>query len=141
MVMVNNASLTPAQLRIIGKGMSFPLPYTNTKGSTGVSEGFDRINQSIRIILSTPVGTRAGNRKFGCKINTLIFEPNDLILADLLQLYVAEALQLWEPRINVADVVTSPDPENENIVNVDVYYFLRNSNILANMVYPFKKRT
>jgi phage baseplate assembly protein W len=133
-------SLTISQLNIIGKGMKFPNPVRPERGSTEVNQGYERINQSILNILSTPIGTRIGNRLFGSKMNTLVFEQNDFILADLIKLYAFEALSTWEPRISVSDIDVVPDPDDDNIVNVTIHYVLKNSNLVNNFVYPFTKQ-
>lgn len=132
--------LTPTQLRIIGKGMSFPEPINKSSGSTKVSEGFDKINQSISVILSTREGTRVGNRAFGSKLHTIIFEPNDHILADLAKLYIDEALKNWEPRINVVDIECSIDPLDSNVMRCTIHYVLKSSNLYNNLVYSLHRK-
>lgn len=130
-------SLTAAQRKIIGKGMAFPNSVNKARGTTNTAEGFDKINQSIAMILNTPVGSRIGNRAFGSKLHTLIFEPNDYILADLLKLYIHESIVAWEPRITVQDIDVDRDYNDETIMRCTIHYVIKNSNLANNYVYPF----
>ena len=59
--------------------------------------GLDHLRQSVRVILTTPVGTRTFNREFGSRLMALIDAPlNKQILT---QIYAAtvEAIDRWNP--------------------------------------------
>ena len=125
------------QEEVIGRGMAVDC-FDVTTGSTISNSGVDRINQSINHILSTRVGTRFFLPDFGSKLYTLIFEPNDFLLYDLIKRYVKEALDKWEPRIN--NIIVEPEVEKyENSVPVYITYTLINTNIKGNYVYPFNR--
>lgn len=66
--------------------------------------GLDHLRQSIRDILTTPIGTRVMRRDYGSRLYQLVDAP--LNSATVLDLYTAtaEALATWEPRIDVEDV-------------------------------------
>lgn len=83
------------QEEIISRGIQVDC-FDATTGSTVSNSGMERINQSINHILSTRIGTRFFLPDFGSKLYTLIFEPNDFILYDLLKRYIKEALEKWE---------------------------------------------
>ena len=57
---------------LIGKGLKFPFEVQTRTGGTApqasssISDGFDRINQSIQQILGTSIGERMPRRNFGC---------------------------------------------------------------------------
>ncbi|WP_375194775.1 GPW/gp25 family protein [Sphingobium sp.] len=53
-------------------------------------DGLEHIKQSVRDILSTPVGTRAGRREYGSLLPELIDQP--LTPANILRLYAATAV-------------------------------------------------
>jgi phage baseplate assembly protein W len=66
--------------------------------------GIDHLRQSVRDILTTPIGTRVMRRDYGSRLYALVDAPlNGETLVDL---YAAtfEALQTWEPRIEVEQV-------------------------------------
>ena len=66
--------------------------------------GFDHLRQSIRDILTTPIGTRVMRREYGSRLYQLVDAPMNR--ATILDLYAAtaEALATWEPRIEVQQV-------------------------------------
>ena len=66
--------------------------------------GLAHLRQSIRDILTTPIGSRVMRRTYGSRLFRLVDAP--LNRSTLLDLYAAtaEALDLWEPRIRVISV-------------------------------------
>lgn len=66
--------------------------------------GIDHLRQSIRDILTTPIGSRVMRRDYGSRLYRLVDAP--LNGPTLLDLYAAtaEALITWEPRIDVRQV-------------------------------------
>ena len=76
-----------------------------TNAITGKAlSGLDHLKQSIRDILSTPIGTRVMRRDYGSRLYELIDAP--LTRKTIVELYAAtvEALMRWEPRIQVQRV-------------------------------------
>lgn len=69
--------------------------------------GIDHLRQSIRDILSTPVGSRVMRRDYGSNIFRLIDAPMNR--ATLLNIYAAtaEAIARWEPRFRLQKVVAA----------------------------------
>lgn len=131
--------LTDYQQEIIGRGLKYPSCFDSPSGSTQTNGGFDRINQSIFHILSTPVGTRFFLPEFGSMLYTLIFEQNDVVFKDLSVYYTKQALGKWEPRINNLDV--NPVVEKyKNHVPIHIRYRLINTNVVGNYVYPFNRQ-
>jgi hypothetical protein len=63
--------------------------------------GIDHLRQSIRDILTTPIGTRVMRRAYGSRLYQLVDAPVNR--STLLDLYAAtaEALATWEPRIEL----------------------------------------
>lgn len=66
--------------------------------------GVDHLRQSLRDILTTPIGTRVMRRDYGSRLFELVDAP--LNRGTLLQLYAAtaEAIRRWEPRIRLTKV-------------------------------------
>ncbi|ODC01200.1 hypothetical protein A3197_01570 [Candidatus Thiodiazotropha endoloripes] len=69
--------------------------------------GVDHLRQSIRNILTTPLGTRVMRRDFGSRIFELIDSPLDGQTQVSLIAATAEALDRWEPRFNLSHVSVS----------------------------------
>src|SRR5579862_500635 len=119
-----------------GRGFAFPLRVDH-RGSLAMSAGLQDIEESIRIILGTPVGERRMRPNFGCAVHSLAFATNDPTTHGLIRHYVLEALALWEPRIEVLDVHVGTDPEQPVRLLVDIAFALRATNQRRNLVYPF----
>lgn len=83
-----------------------------TNAATGAPlDGLDHLRQSIRDILTTPIGARVMRRDYGSRLPYLVDAPMNR--STLLDLYAAtaEALEAWEPRISVQQVTaTSAEP-------------------------------
>ena len=118
-----------------GRGASWPLRVAAT-GGIGESAGIDAIEESIRIILGTQYGERVMRPQFGCNLRALAFAPNNAATAALARHYVVEGLQLWEPRVEVTDVVVENDLEHNALV-ISVLYRVRSTQTPATLVYPF----
>ncbi len=91
--------------------------------STGKAlSGIDHIRQSIRDILTTPIGTRVMRRDYGSEIPELLDQPDNG--ATRVRLYAATvaALLKWEPRIRVTRVVLNTDDTSAQGTSVlDLY--------------------
>ena len=76
--------------------------------TTGRSlDGIDHLRQSIRDILTTPIGTRVMRRAYGSRLPELVDAPwNDETLVDLYA-ETFSAWATWEPRIDVEQVTAS----------------------------------
>jgi phage baseplate assembly protein W len=120
----------------IGTGWAFPLSI-NSRGGIEMARGDQDVQESIRIILSTPIGERRMRPEFGCGVHDLTFATNDPTTHGLIQHYVVEALTLWEPRALVAEVSVRTDPDEPARVLVEIDYDLRSTNERRNLVYPF----
>lgn len=123
-----------------GKGLSvdemFVEDVRDGLGKTHVISGLERIGESIKTILSTRVGERAFMPEFGSKLHLCVFEQDGGVFADLVKVYTKEALSSWEKRIIIDDVQVSNVDDN-NYINIIIYYRVRNSNITGSYVYPF----
>jgi len=76
--------------------------------STGKSlSDLEHLRQSVRDVLSTPIGSRVMRREYGSQLFRLLDAP--LNRSTLMDLYAAtaEALQRWEPRFELTRVTAS----------------------------------
>ena len=73
--------------------------------------GIDHLRQSVRDILTTPIGSRVMRREYGSQLFALLDAP--LNRSTLMDIYAAtvEALRRWEPRVRVRNVQADmPEP-------------------------------
>lgn len=118
----------------LGRGWKYP--FTVQRGRINSSDGEDSIRESIILILSTARGERVMRPDFGCRLNELVFSPNTMSTATLLRSFIEEALQNWEPRIEVDDITVTPRSDQSEL-EVSIDYSIRASNSKYNLVYPF----
>ena len=119
----------------IGAGIAFPIG-TNVQGSLRLSNETTNLEESIRIILETKPGERVYRPNFGSRLSEMVFEPMNTQTLLLIRLYVREALEMWEPRIIVVDVITEPLP-SQGRVDINIVYQPKDSYDSRSMVYPF----
>ena len=120
----------------IGSGWKFPVDVDATGGIALVTRERE-IEQSIRLILSTAPGERPMRPEFGCAIHDYVFANADALTGSRIATEVRASLIRWESRIEVHDVVVSPDPDDEATLLVDVRYTISATNDPRNLVFPF----
>lgn len=119
----------------LGTGWSFPVQQT-LQGGIQLSAAGQSVNESILLILRTSLGERVYRPNFGSRLSELAFAPINAQTLLLLRLYVEEALQMWEPRIWLEEVVTEPTPA-QGRVDVVIRYRLRETHDRRSLVFPF----
>lgn len=122
--------------QFIGAGWAFP-PRTDATGSIALVRGDRELEESIRLILMTSPGERPMRPEFGCGLNEYVFAPADAGTAGQLAYEVRRALERWEPRIEVGDVVVRFDEADDGVLYIDIGYAVRGSNDPRNLVFPF----
>lgn len=120
----------------IGRGWAFPL-RTDATGSIALVSGEREIVESIRLILATAPGERPMRPEFGCGIHDLVFAPADAATAGEIAFAVRRALETWEPRITLDDVVIDFAEADEGTLLIDIRYRIRDTNDPRNLVFPF----
>jgi phage baseplate assembly protein W len=120
----------------VGQGLAFPL-QVNARGELALVTGNTDIEQSIGIILGTIPGERVMRPNFGCRAWELIFAPNNAATQSLLTTYVRQALEFWEPRIELTDVEVNTDVEDPSALLVEIKYEIKTTHDQRSIVYPF----
>jgi phage baseplate assembly protein W len=120
----------------VGTGWAFP-PRPDGRGGIALAAGHDDIAQAIRIILGTPIGQRVMRPTFGSRLHELVFAESNADTYGLAELYVADALGFWEPRIEVLEVIAGPDHERRERLDIHIRYRVKASHDERSLVYPF----
>ena len=127
----------------LGVGWKFPVTVeVETEAGEeilrmGKSRYVQAVEESIRIILGTAKGERIMRPDFGADLQRLVFAPNNTSTAGLAIFYVREALQRWEPRIELISVDADPDERGTNRLIIVIDYRIISTNTEHNLVYPF----
>src|SRR5215468_12298027 len=83
-------------------------------GGIEMVEDRDSVRQAILLLLSTRPGERVMRPNYGCDLHRLVFSPNDNTTAGLAIHYVRQAIERWEPRVEVVRLDAERDPEQTN---------------------------
>lgn len=124
----------------LGIGWSFPPEFKeNTKAVTMLTDEAD-IKSSLEILLSTKIGERIMQPKYGCNMDELLFNPLNRTLKTFVSELIRTAILYHEPRIDVEkiDITQGDDLSGELLVLID--FKVRATNSRINMVYPFYKQ-
>jgi len=96
-------------------------------GALALAEGPAAIRQAVLMLLSTMPGERVRRPRYGCALHRLAFAPNDDTTHGLAIHYVARALALWEPRVQVIGIDAMADPDRPEVMRVTLDYRIRRS--------------
>lgn len=80
-------------------------------------------NDILQLLLTAP-GERVMRPSFGTEVRKLPFEPEDVRTLESVRDSILTALNTYEPRVIVDDVVLSPVPD-DNQLNIKIYATLR----------------
>jgi uncharacterized protein len=121
----------------VGSGWAFFPMRTDVTGGIELVTRTREVEEAIRIILSTAPGERPMRPDFGCGIHDFVFAPADAATAGQIAFEVRSALDRWEPRITVLDVLVTADPADTATLRIEIRYELRGTNDPRNLVFPF----
>jgi uncharacterized protein len=116
----------------LGTGIKYPLQIVG--GALMLQSGNPLIEQSIITILNTPKGSKFFLPEYGSRLRELLFETNDDVLFDLLEVFIYEAITEWEKRA----VFSKAEFTRENdVVFCTIFYSILPSNEVNSFIYPF----
>jgi phage baseplate assembly protein W len=123
----------------IGTGWGFPPTFQKADKSIVMTSGKEDIEDSLQILLSTNVGERIMQPRYGCNMEKLLFEPLDTSLQAYMKDLVETAILYFEPRIILHSVKLQPIVE-EGKIEILIEYTIAGTNTRYNYVYPFYKK-
>jgi phage baseplate assembly protein W len=82
-------------------------PCVSNRGGIDMVEGDSSVRQAILLLLATRPGERVMRPHYGCNLQRLVFSPNDDTTAGLAIHYVRQAIERWEPRVEVVHLDAS----------------------------------
>jgi Bacteriophage baseplate protein W len=122
--------------RILGTGIAFPL-QADQRGSLSLVHGEHDVEQAIGIILGTAPGERPMRPEFGCGVHDFVFDRIDSDTVGRMEDAVRMALDRWEPRIEVLDVLFDVDRADRGELFIEIRYLLRTTSSVRSLVFPF----
>jgi len=95
--------------------------------NTGFDLNYEAVENSIRNILLTPVGSVPAMPTFGSKITSLIFSGFNSNTIDVFRAEVKSSIELWEKRISIRMIDVVPRIEY-HIIEIKVFYNIKIDN-------------
>jgi uncharacterized protein len=123
-------------LSFLGTGWDFPPTFEGGPDGVRMISDEEDIRSSLRILLTTTVGERRMQPRYGCNLHRLVFEPADATLQAYIKDLVKIAILYFEPRIILDDLVLEPQPL-EGLIHLVLTYTIAKTNTRFNFVYPF----
>jgi phage baseplate assembly protein W len=120
----------------LGTGWGFPPTFQRSSGGVEMLSDEADIRSSLEILLSTEVGERVMQPKYGCNLHRLVFEPLDTTLQTYMKDLIKTAILYFEPRVILNDVILEPDIQSGRI-DILIDFTIAKTNTRSNYVYPF----
>ncbi|MBR9774741.1 MAG: GPW/gp25 family protein [Cytophagales bacterium] len=124
-------------LDFLGKGWSFPPTFDKDSASVKMSSGLIDIQESLWILLSTRLGERVMQPKYGCQLDELQFENLNRTTITYISELIRTAILYHEPRIEVEKIEIFEEEMVSGKVLIKLNYLVRSTNSRMNMVYPY----
>ena len=124
----------------LGTGWSFPPSFNRNTQMVDMVSAEDDINQSLEILLSTSLGERVMQPKYGANMSDYQFESLNISMISYLKDLVERAILFYEPRILLENIEITPADsfdllEGRLTINID--YLIQATNSRSNYVYDF----
>ncbi len=124
----------------LGRGWSFPPTFNKQLKEVLLTEKIEDIEKSLQLLLSTSIGERIMQPRYGCNMDDLIFESMDTATKTLIIDRIKSAILFFESRIVVKKIALNTQNELEGEILVEVEYEIPATNSRYNFVFPFYKK-
>ena len=111
------------------------LQVSRTGGIAMVAEHAS-VRQAILLLLTTTPGERLMRPDYGCDLHRLVFAPNDATTHGLAIHYVRQALQRWEPRIDILRLDANSSEADPGRMDILLEYRMRRTLHRDTLVVP-----
>lgn len=85
------------------------------------------VRQALMLLLSTAPGERVMRPGYGCDLGRLVFNPNDGTTAGLAIHSVRQAIDRWEPRVEVLALDANRSPDSPSRLDITLEYRVRST--------------
>ena len=126
----------------LGTGWAFPPSFNKESGTVEMVSDEEDIKQSLDILLSTSLGERVMQPKYGCNLNDYLFEGLSSSIIGYIKERVANSILYYEPRIVAEQIEVTEDGSAdllEGKFTISVAYSIPGTNSRFNYVYDFYK--
>src|SRR6478609_2631153 len=109
----------------LGKGWSFPPAFDRAQQTVEMTEKNEDIQRSLQILLTTAVGERIMQPKYGCNMDEMVFETLDTTTKTIIKDKIGTAILFFEPRIDVVAITMNATNELEGEILIEIDYVIR----------------
>lgn len=124
----------------LGTGWSFPPVFEQDTGTVAMVSNVDDIKESLDILLSTSLGERVMQPRYGCDLNDYLFESLNSSVIGYIRDRVKNSILLYEPRIIAEKIDVTADGSFDLIegrFTITVEYSIPGTNSRFNYVYDY----
>lgn len=128
------------QQNFLGKGWSFPPTFNKQLKEVELTEKLVDIEKSLQILLTTSIGERIMQPRYGCNMEDLLFESLDTSTKTIIIDRIKTAILFFEPRIDAKKIELNTQNELEGEIIVEIDYLVPSTNSRYNFVFPFYRK-
>jgi uncharacterized protein len=128
------------QNNFLGKGWSFPPTFNKQLKEVVMTEKVEDIEKSLQILLTTSLGERIMQPRYGCNMDDLVFESLDTGTKTIITDRIQTAILFFEPRIEAKKIQLNTQNELEGEILVEIEYIISSTNSRYNFVFPFYRK-
>lgn len=121
----------------LGRGWSFPPSFNALLQEVEMTEKKEDIEKSLQILLTTTVGERVMQPRYGCNMEDLLFESLNTTTKTLIKDKIKTAILYFEPRIDAKRIELNTANELEGEILIEIEYVIRATNSRFNFVFPY----
>jgi uncharacterized protein len=121
----------------LGRGWGFPPSFNLQLTEVEMTEKKEDIEKSLHILLTTTVGERIMQPKYGCNMEELLFESLNTTTKTIIKDKIKTAILYFEPRIEPKKIELNTVNELEGEILIEVEYVIRSTNNRFNFVFPY----
>ncbi len=121
----------------LGTGWSFPPTFDKNQKSVEMVSDIEDIEQSLSILLSTTLGERVMQPKYGADLYGYVFEPANTSLVTTITDLVRTAIIYFETRIDLIKLKIDTERAWEGLLLINIDYKVKITNSRFNYVFPF----
>jgi uncharacterized protein len=121
----------------LGTGWDFPPTFFKGANAVKMISDVEDIRSSLEILLSTALGERIMEPRYGCDLRRLLFEPVNATLVAYMRDLVNDAILIYEPRIVLINFKINTNNDVEGKIELILDYMIPSTNTRYNYVYPY----
>ena len=103
-------------------GLSFPLRRDKFNDFAMTKNSLQQAHHNLKNLLLTSPGERAMQPEFGSNMRAICFEQVDKNLPVTIEKEVRNAVEIWLPYINIQEVNTLTEEQDQNKIHVEIKF-------------------